>query len=158
MLNDVPENADRGVPKTKRRQLAEGPRQRYSPDFKLKVLKETFAPGASVAAVALRHNMNTNVVFRWRRQHREGQLGGGARLSARKALAPAFVSVGVVDRAGVLALPAPQEKENAVMCSPAPADPGVIEIETALGTKLRLTGNVNERMLRLVLAEIRRRR
>lgn len=158
MLDDVSENAVQGAAKTKRRRLAEWPRQRYSLDFKLKVLKETFAPGASVAVVALRHNMNTNVVFRWRKQHREGQLGGGPRLSGKKALSPAFVPVGVIDHAGVLALPTPQEKEAVVVRAPAPAEPGVIEIETALGTKLRLTGHVDERMLRLVLGEIRRRR
>jgi transposase len=147
----------------KRRALAAGSRRGYDLDFKLKVLNETFAPDASVAAVARRHGMNTNVLFRWRKQFREGRLGG------KTLPAAGFVPVHVDDDAGdVRLLPAPREPggENVKVAGPAepaPAQaqagskiPGLIEIETAGGVKLRLSGRVDDRALRRVLAAIRR--
>jgi transposase len=145
----------------KRRALAAGSRRGYDLDFKLKVLNETFAPDASVAAVARRHGMNSNVLFRWRKQFREGRLGG------KTVPAAGFVPVHVADDAGdVRLLPAPREPggENVKAdraAEPVPASagskiPGLIEIETAGGVKLRLCGRVDDRALRRVLAAIRR--
>lgn len=160
MVEDTP-GADGSGNRRKRRALAAGARRGYDLDFKLKVLNETFAPDASVAAVARRHGMNSNVLFRWRKQFREGQLGGKILPAA------GFVPVHVADDAGgVRRLPAHHEPggEN-VMASgptePAPASagsktPGLIEIETADGVKLRLSGRVDDRALRRVLAAIRR--
>ena len=45
-----------------------GKRRRYSKEFRREVVQETLAPGASVAGVALRHRLNTNLVFTWRRK------------------------------------------------------------------------------------------
>jgi len=42
-------------------------RRRHGPDLKSRVLAECAAPGASVAAVALAHGLNANLVHRWRR-------------------------------------------------------------------------------------------
>lgn len=42
------------------------PRQSYSDDFKKQVVSETFEPGVSVSRVARRHDINANLVFRWR--------------------------------------------------------------------------------------------
>jgi transposase len=39
------------------------------------VVEETLEPGASVAKVALRHGVNANQVFQWRRLYRDGKLG-----------------------------------------------------------------------------------
>lgn len=46
-------------------------RRRYSAEFRAHVVGECNAPGASVAATALAHGINANVVHRWRRQERE---------------------------------------------------------------------------------------
>jgi transposase len=159
MVEDTP-GADGSGNRRKRRALAAGLRRGYDLDFKLKVLNETFAPDASVAAVARRHGMNSNVLFRWRKQFREGQLGG------KTPPAAGFVPVHVAeDMAPMRALPAPQnpDGENAKTALPAesvPAQagsktPGLIEIETG-GVKLRLSGRVDDRALRRVLAAIRR--
>ena len=50
-------------------QSKETPRARrvHSAEIKLKVLAECRQPGASVAAVALAHGLNANVVHKWRR-------------------------------------------------------------------------------------------
>jgi hypothetical protein len=69
-----------------------------------------------------------------------------------------FMPVGIVDDHGSLrALPAPQPKQNAIQPSRALAEPGFIEIEAGSGVKVRVTGSVDDRVLSLVLAEIRRR-
>jgi len=44
------------------------PRRRHSEELKAQVLAECAQPGASVAAVALAHKLNANVVHKWRRQ------------------------------------------------------------------------------------------
>jgi transposase len=158
MVEDNPE-ADGSERRRKRRALAAGLRRGYTLDFKLKVLNETFAPDASVAAVARRHGMNSNVLFRWRKQFREGRLGGQSLPAA------GFVPIHVADDArDVRLLPAPQKPDGENVKSARPAapvptvgkTPGLIEIETAGGVKLRLSGRVDDRALRRVLAAIRR--
>lgn len=50
-------------------------RRRHSAEFKQRVLAECDRPGASVAAVALSHGLNDNLVHKWRRQsHRAGAV------------------------------------------------------------------------------------
>ncbi len=51
-----------------------GPRMRHTIEEKLRIVEETRARGASVAAVARRHHVNANQVFAWRRLHRCGLL------------------------------------------------------------------------------------
>ena len=41
------------------------------------IVEETLVPGASVARVARRHDVNANQVFYWRKLYREGLLGIG---------------------------------------------------------------------------------
>lgn len=50
-------------------------RRRHLPEFKARVVNECAQPGASVAAVALRHGLNANLVHRWRRQARQADFG-----------------------------------------------------------------------------------
>ncbi len=42
-------------------------RRRHGPALKAQVLRECSEPGASVAAVALAHGLNANLVHKWRR-------------------------------------------------------------------------------------------
>jgi transposase len=148
MLNDAIQSVTGA---NRRQQLAQGPRRHYSLDFKIKVVKETLAPGASVAAVALRHNINTNVVFRWRKEYRQGQLGENT--------AAAFVPVRVVqDAPAVAALPAPQTSTPAVASAAKPsrqALAGLIEFDVPGGFVVRVDENVDDRALRRVLRAMR---
>ena len=58
-----------GIPKdTKRRRTIKERRD---------IVEETLVPGASVARVARRHDVNANQVFYWRKLYREGRLGLG---------------------------------------------------------------------------------
>lgn len=49
-------------------------RRFYSPEFKLQAVGECSQLGASIAAVALRHGVNANIVHRWLREHSQGTL------------------------------------------------------------------------------------
>jgi transposase len=47
-----------------------GPKRRfYSAEFKLQTVCECGQAGASIAAVALKHGVNANIVHRWLREH-----------------------------------------------------------------------------------------
>jgi transposase len=162
MLADTDADTQIKAGQTARKRARRPPRGRHSLGFKLQVIKESLVPGASVSVVARRHDINANVVFRWRKEFRDGKYGNSA-ASSRKGLAEAgFVEVGVADDAGdIRLLPAPQKPggESVKTAGPARAGgktPGLIEIETAGGVKLRLSGRVDDRALRAVLAAIRR--
>lgn len=47
-------------------------RRSYSAAFKAKILAECEAPGASIAAVALAHGLNANLVHHWRAKSAPG--------------------------------------------------------------------------------------
>ena len=55
--------------------LGAGPRRRRSAMERRRVVEETLEAGASVARVALKHGVNANQVFQWRRLYRDGHLG-----------------------------------------------------------------------------------
>ncbi|WP_229412813.1 transposase [Massilia sp. Root335] len=44
----------------------------YPLEFKRKLAQQACEPGVSVAQLALQHELNTNMVFKWRRQLRAG--------------------------------------------------------------------------------------
>ena len=54
---------------------SEGRQRRFYPvEDKRRMVEQTLEPGASVAKVAQANGVNPNVLFLWRRQHREGRL------------------------------------------------------------------------------------
>ena len=44
-------------------------------EFKRELAMAACAPGTSVAKLALEHNLNTNLLFRWRREYLAGKFG-----------------------------------------------------------------------------------
>jgi transposase len=53
----------------------QAPKRRvYRPQFKLQVVAACAQRGASIAAVAMQHGINANIVHRWLREHRQGLL------------------------------------------------------------------------------------
>jgi transposase len=48
------------------------PRRRHSPELKTAVIEECRRPGASVAAIALAHELNANLVHHWLRKAAAG--------------------------------------------------------------------------------------
>src|SRR4051794_18899349 len=51
-----------------KQQLGPTKRREYSEALKRQMVAETLAPGASVSIVARHHDVNSNQLFRWRRQ------------------------------------------------------------------------------------------
>ena len=52
--------------------VAGAKKRRRSVEARRKIVEETLQPGASVARVARRHDVNANQVFHWRKLYREG--------------------------------------------------------------------------------------
>ena len=93
------------------------------------MVAETQAPGASVSVVARRHDVNSNQLFRWRRQ-----------LLPKPAVeSGAMVSVEIAPDGG----------------RPSPDRAGVIEITFGCGARVRLRGEVSGETLRQVIELLR---
>jgi transposase len=96
------------------------------------IVEETLVPGASVARVARRHEVNANQVFYWRKLYREGRLG----ISIATPLLPVKVKT---ER------PTKTFEEDSPLLSS-----GTMEIKLSRGT-LRIAGTVDVLALRAVL-------
>lgn len=68
-------------------------RRRHGDDLKTCVLAECAAPGASVAAIALSHGLNANLVHRWRRLAARGASMTQAKTVSPVGGEPRFVAV-----------------------------------------------------------------
>jgi transposase len=129
----LPEVSTCGLVDTK--QACKRDRRRHWPvALKRQIVAETLAPGASASMVARRHDVNTNQLFRWRRDWRDGLLG------------PADADHGLV----------PVEIAGREPCASA-GTTGVIEIELALGVRIRVSGRVDATALGQVLEILSRR-
>jgi len=122
-----------------------GPERRrwWTSAEKARIVEESLAPEASVAAVARRHDIHPNLLHLWRRQARTENL---ALVRADDAAA------GEVQFAAVAVTP--EERGSGVPSS-------VIEIEFTDGTRLRITGSAEPATvsaLMKALAKTRRRR
>lgn len=110
-------------------------RHRSWPDaLKREVVAATLVPGASVSLVARQYDVNTNLVFAWRKR-----WGG----TAQVAPTPQLVPVTVVPDPPVAAPPSSAAE--------------VIEIELPRGYRVRVGSNVKGAALRLVLDALERR-
>ena len=116
-------------------------RRRHSDAYKQALVERCLVPGASVAAIAQESGINANLLFNWRRLHRQPL----ASAVAEDSRGPVLLPVTVV--------------ELAPTCSAPPAPPpvptgraavGSIEINIR-GTVVRVRGPVDEASLRTVL-------
>ena len=110
-----------------------GRRRRVWPDaLKREIVAAASAPGASVSVVARQYDVNTNLVFTWRRFYR------GLSTSAAPQLVPVTIT------------PDPP-------VTPPPAAPEAIEIELPRGYRVRVGAGAKAATLRLVLDALERR-
>jgi transposase len=114
------------------------PYRTWPASLKREIVEASFAPGASVSVVARRYDMNTNQLFSWRKQYRDGLLGPA------DPAGPALVAVRVA-----------AEPSEHVAASR--RDAGRIEIELAGGYRVRVGHGVEGGLLRLVLDVLERR-
>lgn len=132
-------------------------KRRHSAAFKRKLVKLTEQAGASVAAIALAHGINANLLSKWRR----AQFGRPARLKpvTQAVLLPVTMdplppASAIIDLPMPMPMPMPMPAP-AVRASPVrvPAA-GVIEIEVG-GARVRLRGSVDPASVRCVLQALR---
>ena len=145
--------------------------------FRARVVAEASVPGVRMRDLARRHGLCTSLIYRWRR---DAMPRDGAAVAVRPEPAGPtrpgepreatsvleFVPIGVLGQAedggpALVARPsaagmAPSSSGSAPLPRPAMEDrPGVIEIDLADGTRLRVDAFVNERALRRVLTVLR---
>lgn len=111
-----------------------GLRRRFSDDDKARIVSEAMMPGASVSDVARRYRICSSLVYRWRR----ALLSDGASVDVPQLPAPAFVPVEVAST------PTPARPE--------PLGPGVVEVVSPAGHRIRLAPPIDARVLKAVLA------
>ncbi|WP_181321662.1 IS66-like element accessory protein TnpA [Pseudomonas protegens] len=114
-----------------------GRRPNFPLAFKRKVVEATLQPGTSVSLIAREHNLNTNLVFRWRQQYQEGLFGP---VNQSATLLPVQVIEMPTD------LPYAQPPSA---CHPEI----VVEVEKA---KLRITGAPDPQTLQLIVQQLLR--
>ena len=104
-------------------------------------MEETLEAGSSVARVAMKHGVNANQVFKWRRLHETGRLGPLATREVQ--LLPVRLAE---QQASSRA-----EDVDAV----AAARSASMHIELPGSVRIRLEGNVDAAMVRAVLKSLR---
>ena len=110
-------------------------RRQYSEALKRQMVAETQAPGASVSIVARRHDVNSNQLFRWRRQ----------------LLPKAMIESGAMVPVEI----APDGSRADDGRPRRPDREGVIEIAFGCGARVRLGGEVSSETLRQVIELLR---
>jgi transposase len=105
-------------------------RRQYSEALKRQMVAETQVPGASVSIVARRHDVNSNQLFRWRRQ---------------------LLPKAAVDSGAMVPVEVAPDSDR-----PQRTDrEGIIEIVFGCGARVRLRGEVRSETLRQVIELLR---
>ena len=128
-------------------------RRRWRYEDKIRIVEETLEPGVSVCAVARRDGVANSLLCTWRRQAREGRLGGG------DPAPPMFVPVAIAPELAGASVPALVERASPAAGEKAEAAPprvrrrktGVIEIGLGGGRRVRVDSDVDADALRRVL-------
>ena len=115
-----------------------GRRPNFSLAFKRQVVEATLQPGASVSLIAREHDVNANLIFRWRHQYQEGLFGPVTQSAT-------LLPVQVIEAPTVL----PQ------VVQPPPECHSVIVVEAGK-TTLRITGTPDPQTLKLILQQLLR--
>lgn len=132
--------------------ITRGDRRRvWAVEQKRAIALESLDPGTTPTEVARRYGVTSGLLYTWRRQLREGQLG-----SAPQPL-PGFARVDLVaerprlDASAAQPFPSPQPPAPA---APTPPHAGLIEITLPGGALVRVDGSVDGAALRRVLAAL----
>lgn len=123
-----------------------GRRRHFSRAFKRQLVEETLVGDRSVSRVARDHDVNANLIFRWRRAYREGRFDDRASL----------IPVNVVADETVESAPA-TTRTRPIESRPTeqPAQDGHLSITTAAGHHLAVSGTVDPDVLRAALEVLR---
>jgi transposase len=132
MANDSDQVSTKSLVDTKRKALTVGRRREWPEALKHQMVAETLEPGSSVSIVARRHDVNTNQLFKWRRE-----------------LLPKAVPV-VVEASTMVPVEIVAERPRRRRAD----RKGIIEIEFG-GARVSLRGEVEPAVLRQVIELLR---
>ena len=133
MANGSDQVSTNSLADTKLKPLSVGRRREWPEALKRQMVAETLEPGSSVSIVARRHDVNTNQLFKWRRE------------LLPKAV-PAVVEAGTMVPVEIMSeRPRRRRAERK----------GVIEIEFGNGARVSLRGEVVPAVLRQVIELLR---
>lgn len=115
-------------------------RRRFSSQFKQQIVMQSMKPGASLSALALANSLNSNQVFKWRRDYLQQQ--GKGPVAKPDIMLPVVITT----------------REEAPLSAPASrsvaASGGYIEITFAHG-QIRIEGAVDANTLRTLVQSMR---
>jgi len=117
-------------------------RRRWTTAEKLDLVEQTLAAEASIAEIARRHDVHPNLLHVWRRQARSGALTAAIESQPAPGQKPHFAAVRIAPERPVVA------------ATPVPSGVGVIEMEFANGSRMRVTGAVDPTILAAALAVV----
>ncbi len=124
-------------------------RPNYSPEFRKQLAQRASEPGVSVSRLAQENDINVNMLFKWRRELREGRLDG---VMHRQAMLPVSI---VDENPDHLPSAHPTGTPDSVAVQESGiTQPGVIEIQIA-GAVMRFDGKADLSMVRAVLGMLR---
>lgn len=113
-------------------------RRSWSDAQKREIVAASLEPGASVSVIARRYDVNTNLLFIWRRLYRDGLLaepGAGV---------PSLLPITITD-------------EQAEKPSSVASEAGRVEIELPRGYRIRVDVGIDGKALRRILDALERR-
>lgn len=128
-----------------------GPRRMRAIEEKRRIVEETLQPGASVALIARRHEVNANLLFGWRRLYQRGLLVAEAPIDAAPLLPVTVTTPTLLPTSRVTRVKPGEVRRRRV------ASAGSIEIELAGGQRICVHGHVDPRALGRVLELLTRR-
>ncbi|EEP1514137.1 transposase [Salmonella enterica] len=111
----------------------------YSPEFKQQLVAASCEPGISISKLALENGINANLLFKWRQQWREGKL------LLPSSESPQLLPVTLDATSVQPELIAEGPEALSISC----------EVTFRHGT-LRLNGTVSEKLLTLLIQELKR--
>ena len=118
--------------------IAPGRRPNFPTVFKRKVVETSYQPGTSVSMIAREHDINANMVFRWRQQYQDGAFGPVGQSATLLPVEVIETPVGLPPP-----VPLPQESHSEIL----------VEVGEA---KLRITGTPDPQTLQLTLQQLLR--
>ncbi|MBX9931577.1 MAG: transposase [Methylobacterium sp.] len=120
-------------------------RRRWSFEDKVRIVEASYEAGVSVCSVARRHGIAQGLLFTWRRQAREGRLGGDEQ-------APVFVPVAITpEPAPAVPVLRSDDLDFAAQPRRARRKTGIMEIDLGGGRRLKVDRDVDAAALRRVL-------
>ena len=136
MPSDTPSSSVLRGQVTRLEVVSVGARQRWTCERKRELVRETFAPGASVTGVARSGGVSRSLLFAWRK-HLRAELGFPEASPAKLQAPPRFLQLAIAAEPG--------------------APPATIELEIPGGVRMKFSGAVDAGLAAMIVKALSRR-